>query len=59
MLTQLGDAVNKMGTAFVQCIERKHKCQDNGEDIKSLNSPDYLKYRRNLAKTKAIKVKLA
>jgi hypothetical protein len=39
-------------------MEYKGKGRDNEEDIECLDTPDHLKYLHNLAKTKAVKLKL-
>jgi hypothetical protein len=46
MLTKLSDAMNKIGTAFVERMENKDK--------RKANSPGCLEYQPNLAKTKAM-----
>jgi hypothetical protein len=58
MSTQLGDAVNKMGTAFAERMEHEDERRYNEEDIECLDTSDPLEYRRDLARTKAIKLKL-
>ncbi len=57
MLSQLGDKVNKIGTAFTECMECKDKCQDSKEEIECLDTPDHHEYPHGLAKSKAIKLK--
>jgi hypothetical protein len=58
MLTQLGDTVNKIRTAFAERMERKYERRDNEETIECLDTPECLEYQRDLAKTEALKLML-